>query len=175
MSDSPWTPHPLLPEPAGEEQHTTKAAQLETLELIHAEVQGRRDGQREAATRVETKATLVMGLCVTVAQVMISRSKQGKLTGGAYLLIGLALVTGLAAVLPRRVQEPPKVEVLTSVEYVNKTKAELLNSLIGTKGEAFVKNTKAHERKANLLVVSLALLALGTSLSVLATTTGNGH
>jgi len=149
--------------------------QVESLELIHAEVQARRDAQREATTRIETKATLLVGLCVTVAQVMVSRSEQGNLTNVAYVLIGLALVAGLAAVFPRRTQEPPKVEVLASTDYAQKTKAELLASLVGTKRDAFIKNKKAHDMKANLLMASAGLLTLGTTMSVIATTIGGGQ
>jgi len=137
------------------------------LELINAEVSSSLARQADSAARVDTKAVLLVGYAGAAASFLASRHAQSVLATFAYIAYGMAAGFGIWAYGLRSYRQVPEPRSLYD-EYWTRPKAHALAALAAERVVAFEGNAQKHWQKARLWWASLASLALGMTLTILA-------
>jgi len=154
---------------------STKAPELETLELMNNEISGRLSRQSAALSQIDTKAAILGGLAVAGTQFLASKTPDSTaLQVWAFVLFGIAFVTAVLTYSLARFIDVPYPDKLID-DYVFKTKTEILSALITTRADAFEKNAGTGRRKVTFWWVSVGALALAILLSVLAMVHHGSH
>ena len=153
----------------------TRDEQVASLELINAELDNRRSVQRDADSRVDTKATLFAGFAVTAAQVLATQHRTGAWLTFAYVSFGVAFALAIVTLFPRKQWEVPSPMSLASKETANQHKGLILAELVGTKAEAIRRNSRRHRLKTYAFRAAAGTLAIALAASMVAIQTEETH
>jgi hypothetical protein len=147
--------------------------QGETLELINSELGGRLDRQDESGSKIDTKATLLVGFAATAAQFLATRRAQPLLQGIAFAGYALAFCLGVwtLAVAPYKDIEPRR--LLDG--HAMLSKEDVLAHLAATRVKIFEMNKRKHDRKAIRWWLGIAALTIGLVFSAVSIVQNGNH
>jgi hypothetical protein len=141
----------------------------ETLELINAEITAALGRASDASSRIDNKAVVLVGYAAAAASFLATRHPQPLLAALAYTAYAAAAALGTWAYAVQTYTDVPEPLALFNV-YWNKPPADTLAALAATRAQAFHANTRPRKRKKQRWWASLASLAAGTILMILALT-----
>jgi len=139
--------------------------QVETLELINAELVGRLARQAESMSKIDTKATALTGIAIAAASFLSTREADSVLAGLAYVSYAAAGGLSFAANAVASYQDAPTPRPLFN-KYAAATRTATLAALSATRVKAFEANVPRHARKGRLWAASAGALALGVVLMI---------
>jgi multidrug transporter EmrE-like cation transporter len=139
----------------------------ETLELLNSEISASLERQAASGGRVDNKAVLLVGYAGAAASFLATRHAQPILAAVAYAAFAATAVLGLLAYSVRLYQDVPEPRHLFSA-YLKRSRPQTLAALAATRVQAFEGNVASQARKARRWWLSLACLALGMVLMILA-------
>ena len=148
-------------------------SQAETLDLINSELAGRLDRQDQSGSRIDTKATLLVGFAATAAQFLATRHAQPVLQAMAFAAYAVAFCLGVwtLAVAPYKDIEPRK--LLDG--HAMLPKEEVLAHLAATRVKIFEINKRKHDRKSVTWWLSLVALSIGLVFSAVSIVQTSNH
>jgi hypothetical protein len=149
--------------------HDQSLQQVETLELINAEVTASLARQSDAGGSIDTKAVILVGYAAAVASFLATRHAEPVLAMLAYAAYGIAAGFGIWAYAVRFYQDVPEPRQLFN-GYLSRPKAEVLAALAATRVEVFESNERKHVRKVRRWQISVVSLVVGVALMLLAMT-----
>lgn len=150
---------PVPPEPP--------AVDVETLRLIHKEVKERLARLDANSSRVDTKATSLLGFVSAIALFLAVQKADGWLKLVAFCALAAAGWCGFQAVRVRRVAEAPEARPLMEM-LGGQPEARVLTLLTQVQVQAYEDNRTIHEHKATQLRWSLGFLTLAVALTTIA-------
>lgn len=148
---------------------TSEQAQVETLELINAEIAARLARQAESGSKIDTKAVALVGYAGAGAAFLAARPGQHILAALAYIAFAAAIGFGVWAYAVYSYQDVPDPRSFFNM-YFQQSKAEALVDLAATRAEAFELNAGRYRRKTKRWWFSLASLIAGVILMILSVT-----
>src|SRR5258708_33807702 len=151
-------------------------AQVETLELIHAEVTASLAQQSDSGAKIDTKAVVLVGYAGAAATFLATRHGQTQpvLADLAYAAYAVAAGCGIgvfAVTFSTIVPDPRSL----FEGYSERSKAATLAGLAATRVLAFESNDSIHKQKARRWWTSLVALALGMTLMLASVIVHTGH
>ncbi len=141
----------------------------DTLELINTEVTASLARLSDSGSRIDTKATFLVGSATTAATFLATRHAETALAALAYAAYGLAAGFGIWAYAVRLYQDVPEPRHLFN-SYYAQPRAQVLAALAATRVEAFESNAHKHASKARRWWMSVLSLAVGVTLMLIALT-----
>lgn len=138
---------------------------VETLELINAELTDRMKRQAESGGRVDTKATFLVGIVTLAVPFVSGRPTASAFAIAAYCAYAVAFGMAVAAAAPVRFLDTPGPRTLLN-QSANTSRSKALALLIAARIKAIEFNTNKHRRKVSFWWISVAALAAGVTLSV---------
>ena len=148
--------------------------QSDTWELINGELTSRLARQDQSSSRIETKATLVVGFAATATQFLATQHPSNAvLASTAFVAYAASFFSGLGAIMISRYREIEPRALLDN--YAARTKAEVIGRLASVRVLAYEHNAARLRRKAILWWVSLVFLAAGLTLSAVAIVHTGSH
>ncbi len=139
--------------------------QSETLELINDEVTAKLAAQFDSATKIDTKAAVLVGYAGAAASFLATRHAQPIVAALAYVAFGGAAGFGIWAYAVSFYGDVPKPRTLFT-KYRARTKAEALAALAATRVKAIESNTPKLDQKVKRWWISLGALAVGMTLMI---------
>jgi drug/metabolite transporter (DMT)-like permease len=144
---------------------------VETLQLLNAELAARRHIQRSGSERVEVKALLLVGFALTLAQITASHRSESNYLPVALVLLFLAALAGLAVAIARPHAEVPHPRRL--VDGLGLAELDTaLTELISNRVRALEQQARRDLRMVCIWYVALVLLLAGAVPAVLHLTQG---
>ncbi len=143
--------------------------QAETLDLINTEVAASLARQADSGTSIDTKAVILVGYAGAASSFLATRHAEAVLAVLAYAAYGMAAGFGIWAYGVRLYQDVPDPRQLFN-GYLTSPKPQALAAIAATRVEAFESNARKHARKARRWWMSIASLAVGVTLMLLALT-----
>jgi hypothetical protein len=147
---------------------------VETFELINAELAERLKRQIDSGKSIDTKAGILVGFASAAAQFLAARHPQPLLGGVAFTAYAFAVAFGVWTFSVAAYMDVPDPRSLFE-RYGLRSKRDALTHLAGTRIAAFEANEKKHKIKASRWRISLAFLAVGLVVSVVAIVQDGGH
>lgn len=141
----------------------------DALELLNTEITASLARQAGSGQRLDTKAVLLVGYAGAAASFLATRHAQPVLAGLAYAAFAVCAATGIWAYAVRIYQDVPQPRRLFT-DYLLRTKVQTLAALAATRVQAFENNAPKQRQKARRWWISLASLAIGMTLMLLALT-----
>lgn len=144
--------------------------QVETWDLLNAEMRHRLDVQRAAAERLETKAAIVLGAALTAVQFVAKERVRSYWLVVAVIAYCTAISAALCAVLPRAFDEVGPRSMLVGLWLFprGRAAAELANN----RYVAYQANARRHGRRVDCVRVAIVALIAGAIMSVVHLTEG---
>ena len=147
----------------------TLARQVDTLELINAEVTASLARQSASGDRIDTKSVFLVGYAGAAAAFLVTRHFQPVLGGLALGAYAAAAAFGVLAYSVRLHLDVPEPAKLLN-DYLLRSRAETLIALAATRVGAFQANDRGHRSKARRWWLSLSFVGAGMILMILALT-----
>lgn len=141
-----------------------RVAQPETWTLLNEEGRHLLDTQRSAAERIETKAALVVGAALTAAQFVAKEPFSSYWLPAAMTGYLLAILCGLACVLPRTLNNIGLDETVRGVWWFDRGRAAA--EIVNNRNVAIKANARRHRRRVLWFWAALTMLAIGAIMSV---------
>ena len=141
----------------------------ETLDLINTEVAASLARQFDAGASIDTKAAILVGYAAAASSFLATRHAEPVLAALAYVAYGVAAAFGLWAYAVRLYQDVPDPRQLFN-RYLARPKVQVLAAVAATRVQAFENNALKQARKARRWWASVASLAIGVVLMILAMT-----
>jgi hypothetical protein len=138
--------------------------QADTLSLINIELTSCLDRQRDAITRIDNKAVLVIGYVLAVASFLATKKAEPILTGLAYGAFAAAAGFGISAVAVRNYQDIEPRPLFN--DYAGKSHAETLAVMAAIRVKHFEFNRDRLKSKVRQWWISLIALLGGTLLMI---------
>jgi hypothetical protein len=138
-----------------------------TLRLTYDEVKGRSARLADSSSRVDGKATTILGFISAVALFLASQKASGGWKLSAFALLALAAIFGILAMRPRTFMDAPEPDALIEHVLPRGQEAALLLLIHASRG-AFNTNKATHARKAKYWHVSAWLFTAGVALTIAA-------
>lgn len=144
---------------------------VETLRLVHDEVSARAAALDANATRLDTKATTLLGFTLALATILATQQISGWLKIAPLAVLAVAASFGLQALQPRPFRSVPEPRVLVD-ELAARSEPAVLTILSEAKTRAILENQILHEAKARAWRKSQISLTLAAVLLVSAIAIG---
>lgn len=138
--------------------------------LINDEITARLGRQSQAASSLDTKATLLVGFSVTAIPLLLGSDLNWWFGVPALIAFGAALVFGLLVVRPRKFEDPPNPSGVAG-DYREPVR-KILGTLITMRVDAFEKNKAINDDKNCKWESALVALLVAALLSVPAIAVG---
>lgn len=161
--------------PAAQEAAADAAPEhdIETLRLIYKEIKERVARLDANSSRLDTKATSLLGFVSAISLFLAAQKADGWLKLIAFCALGAAGWLGFQAMRVRTFADAPEPRPLVT-HVRGRSEAAALALLTEAQIRAYEKNRKIHERKAAHWRWSLGLLAVAVGLTIIALVFG-GH
>jgi hypothetical protein len=152
---------------------STDSDQGETWELLNSELTSRLDRQDQSGSRIDTKATVVIGLTATAAQFLATQDTHPALATVAFALYAIAFGAGVKAlaVATYRELEPKALVDL----YAGRPRVEVLGRLVSARANVYEINAGKYRTKAMYWWVAVATFAAGLVVSAVAIVQTGDH
>lgn len=147
---------------------------VETVRLIHKEVKDRAARLDTNSSRLDAKATSLLGFVSAVSLFLATQRTDGWLKILAYAFLALAAYFGFQAMRVRKYSDAPEPRPLVDL-VSSRNEAAALALLTEAQVRAYVDNRVNHERKALNWRWSLISLAAAVVATVVALTVGAVH
>jgi len=142
----------------------TASPDPETLRLINAEISARAGRLDTSTSRLDTKATTLLGFVLAAVTFLAAQKTGGWWKVPPLVAYGIAAYFGQQAMRPRSFKDAPEPQIL--VEHVAaRGEAAALLLLIHAKVRAFAENRITHEQKARSWRLSEMALILAVALT----------
>jgi Ca2+/Na+ antiporter len=158
----------------GDVQSKKIDAQVETLEVINAEIIDSLARQSESSARIDSKAVILVGYVAVVSSFLATHHAETILAICAYGAYALAAVFGIWAYAVSSHDDAPDPRKLFN-GYMMRSKADTLAAVAATRVIIFERNAPKHKRKARAWQISLVALAIGTTLMLISIVVQTGH
>lgn len=146
---------------------------LENLRLINHEISARYDRLSDSSSRLDTKATTLVGFVLAAATFLAAHPGPAGWRAVAFVTMAVAAAFGFAALLPRKHKDAPEPAPLWQYMAARSEQATLA-VVVAAKIKAFKANHETHERKALCWRGSLIALTLSIILTVTTLAIGSG-
>lgn len=152
---------------------TEPTPDLDTLRLVHSEMNDRAARQAANIDRVDTKATTLLGFVLAAATFFASQSVEPVTATLAYIAFAISSGYGISAMRPKRFKETPEPKALMEL-VAPRGEAAALALLSAAKRKTIEDNRTIHEKKAKHWNHSLVVLIVAIALAVPALLIGDG-
>jgi hypothetical protein len=143
------------------------ARRAPTLELINAEVSASLTRQVALGSRLDSGCVFVAAYAGAAAAFLASRPFQPVLAGLAFAALAIATAFAILACSVRLKHDVPEPRGLFT-GYVTTSRTQALAALTASRVEAFERNARCYTNKVRRWWISLAFLAAGMTLLILA-------
>jgi hypothetical protein len=140
---------------------------VQTLTLINAEITAALARTADSSARIDNKAIVLVGYAAAAASFLATRHPEPVLAGLAYAAYAAAAGFGTWAYAVQAYADAPDPRILFN-SYWQRSPADVLAALAATRAQAFQANARLRGRKRQRWWASLASLAAGIVLMILA-------